>query len=96
MVLKNLFKHKVPLFFSFYEGLDDRDICELGYHYSSKWIEDGSKVGIKYPDDLYEKLTPFIRYLISKIRYEIPHLFQCIPKYTQRKWWFRNCLSDSF
>ena len=71
MVLKNLFKHKVPLFFSFYEGQDDRDICELGYHYSSKWIEDGSKVGINNPDDLYEKLTPFIRYLISKIRYEI-------------------------
>ena len=72
MVLRNLFKHKVPLFFSVYEGdLEDRDICELGYYYDSKWIEDGSKVAINNPDDLYEKLTPFIRYLISKIRYEI-------------------------
>ena len=72
MVLRNLFKHKVPLFFSFYEGdLEDRDLCELGYHYDSKWLEDGSKVGINNPVDLYEKLTPFIRYLTSKIRYEI-------------------------
>ena len=72
MVLRNLFKHKVPLFFSFYEGdLEDRDLCKLVYHYGSKWIEDGSKVGINNPVDLYEKLTQFIRYLISKIRYEI-------------------------
>ena len=72
MILRNLFKHKLPLFFSVYEGdLENRDLCELGYHYDSKWIEDGSKVGINNPDDLYEKLTPFIRYLISKISYEI-------------------------
>ena len=72
MSLENLFKHKVPIFFTVYEGdLEDRNLCKLGYYYDGKWIEDGSKVGINNPNDLYEKLTPFIRYLISKIRYEI-------------------------
>ena len=51
--------------------MEDRDLCKLGYHYDGEWIEDGSKVGINNPNDLYEKVTPFIKYFISKIRYEI-------------------------
>ena len=71
MVLKNLFKHKVPLYLT----SNDRDIEEpyvrsIGYHYYSDLIKDGGKIGINNPDDLYDKLTPFIRYVLSTMKHE--------------------------
>ena len=76
MVLKNLFKHKVPLYLT----NNDRDIEEpyvrnIGYHYHSDLIEDGGKIGINNPDDLYDKLTPFIRYAVSTMKHELPESF---------------------
>ena len=72
MVLKNLFKHKTPIYFED----TDRDIEEpyvgsKGYHYCTDVIEDGGKIGINTPDDLYDKMTPFIRYIISTMKHEL-------------------------
>ena len=76
MVLKNLFKHKVPLYLT----SNDRDIEEpyfrnICYHYHSNIIEDGGKIGINNPDDLYNKLTPFIRYVLSTMKHKLSELF---------------------
>ena len=76
MVLRNLFKHKVPLYLT----SNDRDIEEpyvrnIGYHYHSDLIEDGGKIGINNPHDLYDKLTPFIRYAVSTMKHELSESF---------------------
>ena len=72
MSLENLFKYKEPLYFYFREQTFEGGLYNnVGYHYGGKLIKDGSKVGINNPDDLYNKLSPFIRYLISKMRYEL-------------------------
>ena len=83
MSLENLFKYKEPLYFYFREQTFEGGLYNnVGYHYGGKLIKDGSKVGINNPDDLYNKLTPFIRYLISKMRYELNIPFCVILIYT--------------
>ena len=42
------------------------------YHYSTDVIEDGSKIGIDTPSNLYNKMIPFIRYMISEMKYDLP------------------------
>ena len=76
MSLENLFKHKVPL----HLGSNDEDreepyVRNIGYHYHSDLIEDGRKVGINNPGDLYDKLTPFIRYAVSTMKHELSESF---------------------
>ena len=77
MSLKNLFKHKLPIQFSNYIGntpvgnVVGEDGCDFAYVFKSDRIHDVKKLSISKPLDIYEKLEPFLMYLISKIRYEV-------------------------
>ena len=73
MVLRNLFKHKVPFHFQATD-IEYEDSCaeSMVYHYSTDVIEDGSKIGIDTPSNLYNKMIPFIRYMISEMKYDLP------------------------
>ena len=73
MVLRNLFKHKLPFYF---QGTDIEyeDSCAEGmtYHFNTDVVEDGSKIGIDTPSNLYNKMIPFIRYIISEMKNKLP------------------------
>ena len=79
MVLKNLFKHKLPFYF---QGTDieyeDSYAENMVYHFNTDVVEDGSKIGIDTPSNLYNKMIPFIRYIISKMKYGLPDPFSGI------------------
>ena len=72
MSLENLFKHKLPFYF---HGTDfsneDPYVESVVYHFNTDVIENGSKKGIDTPSNLYNKMIPFIRYMISKMEYEL-------------------------
>ena len=73
MVLRNPFKHKLPFYF---QGTDIEyeDSCAEGitYHFNTDVVEDGSKIGIDTPSNLYNKMIPFIRYIISEMKNKLP------------------------
>ena len=73
MSLKNLFKHKLPFYFHCTD-IEYEDSCAEGmtYHFNTDVVEDGSKIGIDTPSNLYNKMIPFIRYIISKMKNELP------------------------
>ena len=84
MSLENLFKYKLPIQFSFYTGntpvggVVGEDGCDFGYHFESDRIHDAKKLSISKPLDIYKKLKPFLKYLISKIRYEVQFPYRTI------------------
>ena len=84
MSLKNLFKYKLPIQFSYYigntpvGGVVGENGCDFGYHFESDRIHDAKKLSISKPLDIYEKLKPFLKYLISKIRYEVQFPYRII------------------
>ena len=84
MSLKNLFKHKLPIQFSHYVGnipvgnVVGEDACDFAYVFKSDRIHDVKKLSISKPLDIYEKLKPFFKYLISKIRYEVQFPYRII------------------
>ena len=73
MSLKSLFKHKLPFYFQCID-IEYKDSCAEGmsYHFNTDVVEDGSKIGIDNPSNLYNKMIPFIRYIISKIKNDLP------------------------
>ena len=84
MSFKNLFKYKLPIQFSNYGGNTPvggavgENGCDFGYHFESDRIHDAKKLSISKPLDIYEKLKPFLKYLISKIRYEVQFPYRII------------------
>ena len=84
MSLENLFKYELPIQFSFYTGntpvggVVGENGCDFGYHFESDRIHDAKKLSISKPLDIYEKLKPFFKYLISKIRYEVQFPYRTI------------------
>ena len=52
--------------------------CDFGYHFESDRIHEAKKLSISKPLDIYEKLKPFLKYLISKIRYEVQFPYRII------------------
>ena len=84
MSLENLFKYKLPIKFSFYTGntpvggVVGEEGCDFGYHFESDRIHDAKKLSVSKPIDIYEKLKPFLKYLISKIRYEVQFPYRII------------------
>ena len=79
MSLKNFFEYKLPFYF---QGTDIEyeDSCAEGmtYHFNTDVVEDGSKIGIDTPSNLYNKMIPFIRYIISKMKNELPDPYSSI------------------
>ena len=70
--LENLFKYKEPLYLYHREQIvEGNRYNKVSYNYGRKVIKDGTKVGINNPVDLYNKLLPFFRYLISKMKDEV-------------------------
>ena len=84
MSLKNLFKHKLPIQFSSYVGnipvgnAVGEDACEFTYVFKSDRIHDAKELGISKPLDIYEKLEPFLKYLISKVKYKVQFPYRTI------------------
>ena len=79
MSLKIFFEYKLPFYF---QGTDIEyeDSCAEGmtYHFNTDVVEDGSKIGIDTPSNLYNKMIPFIRYILSKMKNELPDPYSSI------------------
>ena len=65
--VENLFKHKTPFnLFSTWDDLYGRFEIK-GFVYKTKKIQNGSTIDIYCIDDLFERVKPFVTYLISTL-----------------------------
>ena len=82
MSLKNLFKYKLPIKFSFYIGNTPtnelEDGCDFGYLFECDRMHDPKKLSVSKPIDIYEKLKPFFKYLVSKIKCEVQFPYRIV------------------
>ena len=73
MSFKNLFKYKLPFYFQSADIVYEQSYAEgMTYHFNSDVVEDGSKIGIDNPSNLYNKMIPLIRYIISDMKDDLP------------------------
>ena len=103
MSLKNLFKYKLPFYFQCLDiEDDDAELGRVVYHFNTDVVEDGSKIGIDNPSNLYNKMMPFIRYIISDMKDGIPYPYSGVFDIYLRKNFCEPtkvvhfCLSDRF
>ena len=84
MFLNDTVKYKLPIQFSFYTGntpvggVVGEDGCDFGYNFESNRIHNAKELGISKPVDIYKKLKPFLKYLISKIRHEVQFPYRTV------------------
>ena len=84
MFLNDTVKYKLPIQFSFYTGntpvggVVGEDGCDFGYNFESNRIHNAKKLGISKPVDIYKKLKPFLKYLISKIGHEVQFPYRTV------------------
>ena len=86
MSLKDLFKHKLPFYFQRTDiECENSDMEGMTYHFNTDVVEDGSKIGIDTPSNLYNKMIPFIRHIISKMKNDLPDPYSGIFNIYLRK-----------